>query len=347
MLKNRFKDEIIEPSDTVRKIKRKARFHLIFWMLLLVVSGLMYWASSFTVIDQPTLSSIAKSVPISLELTVRSSSSLQGTISTVSSSLFSGLDGLTGQVMSIMSVVMIMVGIFAFLFNRNIMVLVMSGTMAVMLNFAPTFFGVDSENSGSSVSSPVAEKIDLSDFVKSGDVRGFIEGIEKYSVRGGFILNSAIKSSAVNQDDARNLLDVFSKNDAQKVSVGFAETVVNAISNGDTTLNNSTQNVSALSAYVLSSVDQDDSEPVIDNRTGFAIFEAAKGLEGFDISNLYSDVVKAQVTSQAKVRSFLINTSAILLALGFVFIWLWGFSFRNVHRAEKVFIEEEKLRNIR
>ncbi len=65
------------------------------------------------------------------------------------------------------------------------------------------------------------------------------------------------------------------------------------------------------------------------------------------MSNLYSNVVTAKVTSQAKVRNFLINTSAILLALGFVFLWLWGVSFRNVHRAEKVFIEEEKLRNVR
>ncbi|RDT38457.1 hypothetical protein DXF86_17695 [Citrobacter freundii] len=249
--------------------------------------------------------------------------------------------------MKLMSVVMLIIGFAAFIFNRNVMLLVMSMSVAGTLNLAPVLLGTDAEESGSVASSPVAEKIDLSGFIKSGDVTSFLEGVEKYSERGGFILNETIKSSNANQDDALNLLDIFSTDDAQKVSVGFAETVANAISNGDTTLHNSTQNVSALSAYVLSSVGQDDSKSVIDSRTGFAIFEAAKEREGFHMSNLYTNVVTAKVTSQAKVRNFLINTSAILLALGFVFLWLWGVSFRNVHRVEKVFIEEEKLRNVR
>ncbi|HCM5085318.1 TPA: hypothetical protein ACXNKZ_003837 [Klebsiella pneumoniae] len=348
MLKNRFKDEIVEPSVTVKKIKGKARVHLCFWAFLFVVSGLMYWASLFTVVDLPTLSSIAQSSPISLELTVKTpSSSIDGAFDTVTSSLFSEMDSFLFPMMKLMSVIMLIIGFAAFVFNRNVMLLVMSMSLAGVLNLAPVLLGTDSEVNGSSASSPVAEKIELSGFIKSGDVRGFLEGVEKYSERGGFILNETIKSSNANQDDALNLLDIFSTDDAQKVSVGFAETVANAISNGDTTLHNSTQNVSALSAYVLSSVGQEDSKPVIDSRTGFAIFEAAKEREGFHMSNLYSNAVTAKVTSQAKVRNFLINTSAILLALGFVFLWLWGVSFRNVHRAEKVFIEEEKLRNVR
>lgn len=92
MLKNRFKDEIVEPSVTVKKIKGKARLHLCFWVFLFVVSGLMYWASLFTVVDLPTLSSIAQSSPISLELTVKTpSSSIDGAFDTVTSSLFLGL----------------------------------------------------------------------------------------------------------------------------------------------------------------------------------------------------------------------------------------------------------------
>ena len=183
------------------------------------------------------------------------------------------------------------------------MLLFMSMSLAGVLNLAPVLLGTDSEENGSSASSPVAEKIELSGFIKSGDVRGFLEGVEKYSERGGFILNETIKSSNANQDDALNLLDIFSTDDAQKVSVGFAETVANAISNGDTTLHNSTQNVSALSAYVLSSVGQDDSKSVIDSRTGFAIFEAAKERVGFHMSNLYSNVVTAKEGANKQVIS--------------------------------------------
>ncbi|EIZ1085914.1 hypothetical protein MPI44_004462 [Klebsiella oxytoca] len=347
MLKNRFIDEILEPSDTVKKIRGKARLYLIFWVSLLVVSGLVYWASLFTVVDLPTLTAIAKSSPISFELTMNSSPSIEGTFDTVGSSVFTNMSDFLGNSVKIVSGMMCLVGVASFIVTRNIVVPCMSIVMAGMLNFAPVLFDVDGDNGGSSVPTSVAEKIDFGNYVKSGDLKGFLEGIEKYSTRGGFILNSVIESKAANQDDVRNLLDVFSKNDAQKVSVGLAETLANAISNGDTSLNNSTSIASALSAYVLSSVEQDDNEPVVDNRTGFAIFEAAKELKGFDISNLYSDVVTATVTSQAKVRAFLINISAVLLALGFVFLWLWGFSFRNFHRAEKVFIEEEKLRNIR
>lgn len=346
MLKNRFKDEILEPSDTVKKIRGKARLYLIFWVSLLVVSGLVYWASMFTVVDLPTLTAIAKSSPISFELTMNSSPSTEGAFGTVGSSVFTSMSDFLGTGVKIASAMMFLAGVASFISTRNIMVPCVSLVMAGMLNFAPVLFDVDGDNTGSSVPASVAEKIDFGNYVKSGDLKGFLEGIEKYSARGGFILNSVIESKAANQDDARNLLDVFSKNDAQKVSVGLAETLANAISNGDTSLNNSTSIASALSAYVLSSVEQDDNEPVVDNRTGFAIFDAAKGLKGFDTSNMFSDAVTAKVTSQVKVRAFLINITAISFSLGCVFLWLWGFSFRNFHRAEKVFVEEEKLRNI-
>ncbi|MBQ0600855.1 hypothetical protein J7S78_13740 [Klebsiella oxytoca] len=347
MLKNRLKDKILEPSDTIKKIRGKARLYLIFWVSLLVVSGLVYWSSSFTVVDLPTLAVIAKSSPISFELTMNWSPSNEGAFSTFDSSVFSSMSGFVWAGVKFASIIMIITGFASLIFRRNIMVLCISLITAGMLNFAPFLYDVDSENSGSSVSASVAEKIDFGDYVKSGDLKGFLQGIEKYSTRGGFILNSVIESKEVNQDDARNLLDVFSKNDAQKVSVGFAETLANASSNGDTSLNNSASIASALSAYVLSSVEQDDSEPVVDNRTGYAIFDAAKELKSFDTSNMFSDSVIAKVTSQVKVRAFLINISTILFALGCVFLWLWCFSFRNFHRAEKVFIEEEKLRNIR
>ncbi|MBL1868934.1 hypothetical protein ELE45_30820, partial [Klebsiella pneumoniae] len=129
------------------------------------------------------------------------SSSIEGAFDTVTSSLFSGIYFLS-PVMKLASVIMLIIGFAAFIFNRNVMFLVMSMSLAGMLNFAPVLLGTDTEESYSSASSHVAEKIDLSGFIKSGDVRSFLEGVEQYSARGGFILNETIKSSNANQDDA-------------------------------------------------------------------------------------------------------------------------------------------------
>lgn len=334
MLKKRFKDEILEPADAVKNIREKARLYLFFWVPLLVISGVVYLSSTFTVVDFPTLSSISKLSPISFDLAVGLPTEIKGVLGTVSSSL--------GTTARLISGLVLVAGVATYIIHRSIVTAGMFFFLAFALNFTQFFFSDEQ-----TIPKSVTEKIEFSDYVKSGDLKGYLEAIEKYSSRGRFVLNSVIESKATNQDDARNLLDVFSNADAQKVSVGLAETMENAIANGDTALNNNMPIVSALSAYVLSSVEHDDRESVIDNRTGFAIFDAAKELKGFDVSNLYSDAITAKVTSQAKIRAFLLNSSAILFALGCVFFWLWVFSFRNVHRAEKVFIEEEKLRDIR
>lgn len=348
MLKKKFDDEVLTSLGTINKIKLKSQIYLVSWVVFLFMSGVMYWASTFTVVDFPALSSIAKLNPVSFELTPVSHSLGQGEFVTSPSAISSIASLFSGKLriwVGLASVIILSLGFISYMQSRNVVPVMMSAFLAGMMTFVMPVIFDDSDKNGVSYESTL-EKIEFDNYIKSGDVKGYVDAIANYSSRGGFIINSVIDSRTANQDDAINLLDVFPKEEAQKISVGLSETVANAISNGDETYNDSLPFVSALSAHVLSSVERDTHDPIIDDRTGFAIFDSAKDLKGFNVSNLYSDEVTAEIASQKKLRAFLVNVSAVLFGLVCVLLWLWAFSFRNAYRAQKVFIEEDKLRKM-
>lgn len=338
MKKIRNSKDFPQPSDTAKLIRGKARLYLILWSVFLAVGGGIYLSSTFAVVTYPTLLSIAQMSPVSFELTLNShASSLSGSLehSTVFINIFS--------FMKVLSPLVISLGMGAFILTRNFATLIPVTMLAGAFYFMPTVFEVlGLSESSVAESSPSFQTIEFGDYVKSGDIKGYLNAIERYSIRAGLIVDNIIESKTVNQDDVNNLLDVFPHSDALNVSIGLAETLANASGKGREAMATELSVAAALTAYVYSSVNAE----FPDHRTGYAVYDAAKRAAGFKRTNVYADLVTQKIVSQTKLKNFLLNVAAISFGLCLFFFWLWFFSFRNVHRAERASIENDKLQMI-
>ncbi|PHM72375.1 hypothetical protein [Xenorhabdus sp. KJ12.1] len=176
--------------------------------------------------------------------------------------------------------------------------------------------------------------IELGDYIKSGDVKRYLDGIARYSERVNHIMTNAYKNNSVSQGDVRNLLDVLSIKEAQLLSVGLAQTMANAENKGDKEWVEHISASAALSGYVLLAIDKAENS-MINSRTGYAIFDKAKSFPSFKSTNIYTEIVTKDIDLQVKIQIFLINAMMIVSFLGGLFFLLWVFSFSNMFRAER------------
>lgn len=349
MIKKRFKEEISAPCEVVGKLKRKTTIYLALAIVFLIISSLLYWVSNFTLVELPTLLSVAQTEPISFVLSIYSSASTDTSLELDGFTAIIAPNGFIKDYITGISSIFFIVALGVFAINKNVDFLVGSLILSVMLGCLPSVMGeLDSwhDDYSNKLTSEI-EEIQFGEWVKSGNIKEFIEGVGKYSKRGKFIISSVIDGESVTPDDAMNLLDAFSEKDAQYISVGLAETMSKALANGVDVSNNSITVTSALAAYTLSYIRASGSKNYIDERTGFAIFDAAKDFTGFNLTNSYADVVKAKAKSQKKLRLFLMSLTGVLLVFGCSFLSLWFFSLKNRTRVETAFIEQDKLRNSR
>lgn len=323
-----------QPLGVVRKLKKKINRILYSFLAVLIMVAVLFFASLFSISELPTLTSVD---PQSMVLVA----SGNGTDSFISISDTIGDFVENSIILKIIPAIVVIFGIASSVMRGDFMMGAYAVIFAVFFSSLPTVLNVMRD--GDFSHSEKSDEVNLEKYIKSGDTKGYLEALS-ISPRGEFVINSVLESNAVNQDDARNLIDVFYQADAQRLSVGLSEAM--AVEGNLTGKTPAGLPVSAaLAAYVIEAAGGITEHKVIDERTGYAIFEEAKKLPGFNKPNPYADEINAQIESSKSRHKFISNTMSVLTGIAIVLLLILVASYRNVQRAKNVIREEEKMRD--
>lgn len=334
--------EIIAGAATVKKLKRKTIIFSSVAAVCVVISLTLFIFAWCIDTDIPTLLSQAQNSPVSISVALNKGT--DGHFNTITDSFTSVSTDLVKNVAPVMSVLMIVVGIAVAVMQHNMMAAFMAIGMAGMVQIAPLMFDMGSDIANSTASDTDAEEVNFGTFIKNGDVRGFLDGVSKVSVRAGYILSDALTGKTPDKYIADNLLSSLTKYQSQWMTIGLAETVAKAEAAG--TLDKNTYAGSpvaaSVAAYVMSSL-KDNKDIVADQKTSYAVYQSASGYEGFKEINPYAPAIEKNHLKKLSLRSFLNTLTSVFTGIGAFFLCASMLTGRNWKRSDKMISESKKL----
>lgn len=330
MIKKSFDITVKNPQATLKKIHAKKRIYLILWIVCTVVSAVSLGLSRLTVVELPTLHSASVESPLSIQLYLPDIDS--GTNGESHASPFvNNFSSAIGSIVNVMAVVGVIFALLTGIKSGNIM----AGMMGVMISlslvvsstYISAFLGSDYDDEHSSVTDDVRmEKrvLDFNKYITSGNVPAYMNDVSKYSSRGGAIISYALQSGSATVDDVSNLKEALQVKEAQQITIGLAQTMAIAAfkSRRETADLKESLVAAELAARVIKATPSKDLID-IDPRTGYAIFQAAMGLKGFDLENPFTRVVTQKVKAQKAIRRFLELSFVLTLSGGVLVMFLW------------------------
>ncbi len=335
MINDKTNGSFEQPRGVVKKLKQKTNRVLYSFLSVLLMVVVLFIASVIPLSELPTLISVD---PQSMVLATPGSGI--GNFISIGDSIGDFFEN--SIIMKIIPATIVILGMACSVIRGNFMMGAFAVMFALMFSSMPTLLNVMTD--GDFSHSEKSEGVNLETYIKSGDTKGYLEALSQSSPRGEFVINSVLESNVANQDDASNLIDVFSKEDAQRVSVGLSEAmaVEGHLTGG---IPAGLPVSAALAAYVIEAAGGITAHKVIDERTGYAIFAEAKKLPGFDKPNPYADEINAQIESSKSRHQLMSNAMAVLTGIAIVLLFILVASYRNVQRVKNVIREEENMRD--
>jgi len=311
--------------EALNHLNKKIKKYLFYFLFMFVMSAISFGAFIYTQPSYPTLLSVS---PLSVSLSVESNAA------------FNSIFDLMSSVIKFLPVVILPLGIGLAIVRGEILIGMMTVFLCVGFMFVPVavsnLIGMEPDAANGE------NKVILTQYIRNGDTSGYLDAVSKHSIRGELIIRNVLEKDIANQDDANNLIDVFSKADAQSVSVGLSETIARE-SKARGKQSQSLPASATLAAYVIDGVGGTSDYSVINEQTGYAIFEEAKKLPGFDIPNPYTGKIDKQIKMNESMHTLSKLLMAIFMGISIIILSVCIMTTFNMLRVKKVIREDIDL----